>query len=175
MTKQELRRYIRQQKAALSPSQRKAAAVALCRKVEADPHFMEARTILLYYPLPDGVDVRPLLHSTPTKQLLLPVVVGDDLELRIYQGEASLRPGAFGILEPVGPAFTQLETIDLAIVPGIAFTPEGQRLGRGRGYYDRLLPRLQQAYKMGVCWACQLVEAIPTEAHDMKTDSVISA
>lgn len=174
MTKQALRQFIRQQKAALSPSQRQAASAALCRNVEADPHFDEAHTILMYYPLPDEADVRSLLRSHPQKQFLLPVVVGTDLELRRYEGEASLAPGAFGILEPTGPAFDQLDAIDLVIVPGIAFTPTGQRLGRGRGYYDRLLPRLRNAYKMGVCWPCQMVTDIPTEPHDMPMDCVIT-
>ena len=71
-------------------------------------------------------------------------------------------------------AFAREKAIDLVIVPGIAFTPAGQRLGRGRGYYDRLLPRLRNAYKMGVCWPCQMVTAIPTEPHDMPMDCVIT-
>ena len=173
--KSTLRRHIRSLKAATPPDEREAASWVLCWHIAEHPRFGSAQTILLYYPLPDEADVRPLLQRFPDKQFLLPVVVGDDLELRVYEGEESLRRGAFGILEPTGDILTDYESIQLAIIPGVAFTPDGRRLGRGRGYYDRLLPRLTQAYKLGVCWPFQLLDDIPTEPHDIRMDGVIWA
>ena len=108
-------------------------------------------------------------------RVLLPVVVGDDLELRLYQGEDSLRAGAYNIMEPVGPLFPPeaYGQIELAIVPGMAFDAAGHRLGRGKGYYDRLLPRLASAYKVGVCYPFQFIADVPSEEHDVAMNEVV--
>ena len=139
----------------------------------AHPRWQEARTVLLYHSLPDEPDTHAFVRQwAREKRILLPVVVGDDLELRVYTDDDSLRAGAFHIAEPRGKAFTDYAAIDLAIVPGVAFDREGNRLGRGKGYYDRLLPRLK-AYKIGLCFPFQLVESIPAEAHDVRMDEII--
>lgn len=89
------------------------------------------------------------------EKILLPVVIGNDLELRVYTSPADLAIGAYGIEEPTGALFTDYATIDLVIVPGVAFDRDGNRLGRGKGYYDRLLPRIPSAYKVGICFPFQ--------------------
>ena len=89
---------------------------------------------------------------------------------------ATLQPGAFGIDEP-GPDAAEClpERIDLVFVPGVAFTAQGERLGRGRGYYDRYLSQPgMQAMKIGVCYAHQLVRTLPSELHDVVMDGVIA-
>jgi 5-formyltetrahydrofolate cyclo-ligase len=175
MTKQELRQEIRRRKAACSIEERAVLSRGVIAKLTKNPLWQQAQVILLYHSLPDEVDTRNLICQAGTegKRVLLPVVVGDDLELRMYQGTSQLRAGSFHILEPVGEPFVDYQQIDLAVIPGVAFTPDGVRLGRGRGYYDRLLPRLTTTYKMGICWPFQLVDAIPTEPHDIRMDSVI--
>jgi 5-formyltetrahydrofolate cyclo-ligase len=77
-------------------------------------------------------------------------------------------------MEPIGEVFpeSRYDEITLALIPGMAFDAEGHRLGRGKGYYDRLLPRLSRAYKMGVCFPFQMVDAVPSEPHDQKVDEV---
>jgi 5-formyltetrahydrofolate cyclo-ligase len=108
-------------------------------------------------------------------RVLLPVVAGKELELRLYEGEESLRTGAYNIMEPVGSLFPQEEydQIELAIIPGMAFDAMGHRLGRGKGYYDRLLPQLTAAYKIGVCYPFQFVSDVPSEEHDVRMNEVI--
>ncbi len=147
----------------------------ICSKITSTEQFYFARIILLYSSLPDEVDVSPLMEICVNmgKKVLLPKVVGDDLELRFYNGTNSLVSGAFGILEPIGEVFSNYDELDLAIVPGMSFDSDGNRLGRGKGYYDRLLSRLNNAFKMGVCFNFQFLNAIPFESHDVKMDSVM--
>ena len=76
--------------------------------------------------------------------------------------------------EPTGALFTDYATIDLVIVPGVAFDRDGNRLGRGKGYYDRLLPRIPSAYKVGICFPFQIVEEVPAEPFDIRMDEIIT-
>jgi 5-formyltetrahydrofolate cyclo-ligase len=76
-------------------------------------------------------------------------------------------------MEPVGQPFNDYDQVELAVVPGVAFDAEGHRLGRGRGYYDRFLPLLPHAYKLGLCFDFQKVEHVPTDANDIRMDEVL--
>ncbi len=143
--------------------------------LEAHPAFRAASTVLLYYSLPDEVNTHDFVSKwSHDKRILLPVVKGNDLELRIYTCPEDMAAGAFGIEEPVGKAFTDYASIDFVAVPGVAFDRQGNRLGRGKGYYDRLLPRIPSAYKAGICFPYQMVEEVPTEPSDIPMDSIIT-
>lgn len=172
--KQELRKVIATRKKGYTLSQRKELSADILKNLETDSRFIEANTILMYYSLPDEVQTHDFVEKwRGKKNILLPVVVGDDLELRTYTGKQELSEGAFHIDEPTGETFTDYDAIDLVIVPGVAFDNNGNRLGRGKGYYDRLLPRIG-AYKIGICFPFQLVKEIPTEPFDKKMDKIIS-
>ena len=177
MTKRELRQQIRTQKRRLSAAELAVMSEDICSKVLALASWQEAGTLLLYYPLPDEVDVRLLIKDAfeSGKKVLLPVVKGDELELHLYEGEASLKEGTFGIMEPTGPLFApeHYGEIEFAIIPGMAFDSAGHRLGRGKGYYDRLLPNLKTAKLTGICFPFQLLEEVPAEAHDISVCKVI--
>ena len=95
------------------------------------------------------------------------------MELRHYRGPQDLQGGFFNIMEPVGEVFSNYERVDVAVVPGMAFDSRNNRLGRGRGYYDRLLPLLTNAYKIGICFDFQRLPGIPSEATDQPMDEVI--
>ena len=177
MTKRELRTFIRIEKRSFA-SQLPGLSAEICSKVLALASWQEAGTLLLYYPLADEVDVRPLILEAfeAGKRVLLPVVNGEDLELRLYEGEDSLREGAFGIMEPTGSLFAPdcYDEIELALIPGMAFDGAGHRLGRGKGYYDRLLPMLTQARLTGICFPFQFVDEVPAEPHDIPVEEVIA-
>lgn len=176
MNKNELRQWIREQKRRYTADERAAFSASVWTRLERHPRFRAARTILLYHSLPDEVQTPGFLRRWGTdKQLLLPVVKGNDLELRSYTGEANLHTGAYGISEPAGTAVTDYAAIDLAVVPGMAFDAAGNRLGRGKGYYDRLLTRLRRSgvYIIGVCFDFQKVETVPCEPHDVRMDEVL--
>lgn len=174
MTKQELRKHIRTTKRQFSNTQLDELSLCILERLKSHPRFVSADTILLYYSLPDEVCTHTLLAETNGKTILLPRVVDDTgMELCEYNGSHDLRMGAFNILEPSGRRFDNYAAIDLAIVPGMAFDANGHRLGRGKGYYDRLLARLPYIYKIGVCFPFQLVDTVPTEETDIQMDEVI--
>ena len=175
-SKQQLRVAIKAMKLSrLSPEYGAASAQRLMQEVERHPAFAAASTVMLYHALPDEPDTRPLLEKyAATKTIVLPCVEGDNLVPRLYRGEQDLRIGAYGIAEPVGPVFEDLETISFILVPGVAFDAEGHRLGRGKGYYDRFLSALpQRPFLLGVCFKWQQASTVPSEPHDMIMDAVL--
>lgn len=146
----------------------------ILNRLEIHPAFQKATTVLLYHSLKDEVQTHSFIEKwSKDKRIILPVVVGEELELRCYTGEQDLAAGAYGIFEPIGEVFTHYESIDLAIVPGVAFDTRGHRLGRGKGYYDRLLPRIN-AFKIGVCYPFQLIEEVPAEPFDICMNAIIT-
>ncbi len=174
MSKKTLRQLIRQRKAEVPIEERLRLSEILCQKVLSETRWQEAKTVLLYHALPDEVNTSLLLAEALKngKTVLLPVVNGENLDLKIYTGDTAT--GSFAIEEPTGPIFTAYEKVDMAVIPGMAFDKMGNRLGRGKGYYDRTLPLLSRAYKLGLCFPFQLLDSIPAEPHDMRMDAIIS-
>ena len=145
------------------------------QQVEQLSQFQNATTVLLYWSMEDEVQTHDFVNRWyRQKTILLPCVNGDDLRLRQYTGPECLTAGEqFGIGEPIGPEFTDLEKVDLIIVPGVAFDRQNNRMGRGRGFYDRLLKSTPNAYKVGVGFDFQLVESVPVEPFDVPMDKVV--
>ena len=155
-----------------SSTLQKLQSAKILAALEAHPAFRAATTVLLYHSLKDEVDTHAFIRKwSNEKRILLPVVVGDELELRLYTGPEDMATGTYGIEEPVGETFTDYADIDFIAVPGVAFDRSGNRLGHGKGYYDRTLARLQ-AYRIGVCFQFQLFPHIPVEATDLPMDEV---
>ena len=173
MQKKELRKLIRQRKAEHTAEEKAEMSARICRQVLTDPHWAKANTVFLYHALTDEVDTTILIDAAMQegKTVLLPVIDGDDLRLKIHTG--ATQTGSYSIQEPIGEEFTCYKEITLAIVPGMAFDKKGNRLGRGRGFYDRTLPKLAEAYKIGLCFPFQLLESIPCETYDIKMDAVL--
>lgn len=179
--KAEVRTRIRRQLSALQPCERERLSREIIARLRSHPAFKSAERILAFASLPDEVSLYGLLREDSGKgrgrqTFYLPRVVGEELEICPYEGVDGLSEGAFHIKEPQGAALPSLDEIDLILVPGLAFTPEGHRLGRGRGYYDRLLSRtdIAGAYKVGICFPCQLMPQLPVEPHDIRMDAVIT-
>ncbi len=171
MDKNALRKVIQQRKKELSKEERKASSEAVFDELESSRVFQEAKHVLCYWSLFDELDTHHFVNKHyASNRIYLPRVVGKDVEIVPYFGEDSMQKGALGIMEPKGNAISNYKEIDLVIVPGVAFTKEGNRMGRGGGYYDRLLPLLTNATKVGVCYQCQILDHVPIEAHDIKMD-----
>ena len=171
--KQHIRKQIKATVTALSREQREYEADRLLSAISEDPHFKAAQRVLIYSPLPDEIDVLPILEAYKgRKHFYMPVVCGD--ELKILPCTKERKKGAYGIWEPVGSVYASPDEMELIIVPGVAFSRDGHRLGRGKGYYDRLLKQTD-AYKTGVCFAVQITPLIASlhEPHDVIMDEVL--
>ena len=135
------------------------------------------RTVALYAALADEVDLLPLVAWDAGRRWVFPRVCGEDLVFHEVRGVADdLAPGSCGIREP-SPALPRvpIPEIDVFLCPGLAFDPNGGRLGRGRGYYDRALASARpDALKLGICHPIQRVADTYRQAHDVAMDEVIS-
>lgn len=144
------------------------------------PEFRSAQTVLLYASFRTEADTFGIMHTclSEGKTLLLPRVVREDCSLRLYEIRdlSEVEPGYMGIPEPL-PSDERLRDIgiaDLVIVPGVGFDRSCNRLGYGKGFYDRLLTGREGKAVIGLAYAEQLLEALPSEPHDVRMDTIIT-
>lgn len=174
--KRDLRKKIRLLKNSVAEQERYALSSIVQQKVLQLEEISNAGTILLYHALPDEVDTSILLHSlsnrlSGSKRVLLPVVDGENLVLKEFVPNL-MQDGYMNILEPEGDSVSPGE-VDLAIIPGVAFDPRCNRMGRGKGFYDRLLPNMT-CKKIGIGFHFQIIDEIPCEPFDSPLDMVIT-
>ncbi|MBR5958252.1 MAG: 5-formyltetrahydrofolate cyclo-ligase [Salinivirgaceae bacterium] len=173
LDKDSLRRLVRQLKAQLSAERKQACADKVFAELEKKKCFADAQNIIAYWSMPDELPTHTFVEKWyRQKNIYLPVVQGDTLVFRRYGGMDKMLRGAFGILEPCGDELADLSIIDLVIVPGVAFDSRNNRMGRGRGFYDRFLPQTQ-AVKVGVAFECQQFTEILVNQNDAPMDEVI--
>lgn len=169
-----LRQEVKRLKAQFTEQELLRKSAMIWAEVEAKPQFRQAASVLLYWSLPGEVYTHDFIRRWHgEKNIILPVVDGDRLRLALFTSEQTLRRNTvMNLYEPQGCDDALQETVELAIVPGIAFDRSNHRLGRGRGYYDRLLPQLN-SYILGVCFDFQLFDAIPYDEYDVPMDEVV--
>jgi 5-formyltetrahydrofolate cyclo-ligase len=174
-----LRETVRAASRAVSADERAVASAQICLRLQQQTVWRNARTILFYAPMPEEPDVRPLLAQALAegKRAALPrYAPRDDTyeACQISDAGRDLQAGRFGLLEPVTACTSlDLKQLDLTLVPGVAFSLNGKRLGRGKGYYDRLLEKIPGC-KCGVVFDWQLTVDIPTEGHDVSLDCILT-
>lgn len=143
-------------------------------KLQKTDIFINAKKIFIYHSLRGEVQTMEFISEwILKKEFFLPAVTGKNLTFRKYDKNSFLKTGKLGVMETDGADYTAYNVVDLIIVPGIAFDLQMNRLGRGKGYYDRFLPKLP-AVKIGVCFDFQLFEQIPSCLHDVKMDYIIT-
>lgn len=176
MDKQSIRKEIRLLKKGQTAESKRSESEQIWSILEKNPLFQNSHNILIYWSMNDEVETPDFIRKWQhQKQFLLPCVVGDELEIKLFNGDADMLSGdRFQIPEPKGEAITNYDIIELAIVPGVAFDKQHQRLGRGRGYYDKTLCKIK-APKIGVCFSFQYLDEIPTDGFDVPMDDVIHA
>jgi 5-formyltetrahydrofolate cyclo-ligase len=172
--KSRLRDAMRQRLKALSQNERHQQSLRICEKLHT--LFSCSKSVALFAPTPAEPDLDLLWDCDLLKHHLVsyPRCKGEALSFHLVTALSQLLPGRFGIREPSeGPT---VERLDLIVVPGLAFTADGNRLGQGAGFYDRFLSTVPPATaKIGVCFAFQLVAEIPLESHDTRVDVVVYA
>ncbi|MBR1838557.1 MAG: 5-formyltetrahydrofolate cyclo-ligase [Bacteroidaceae bacterium] len=175
MEKSDLRQYIRQLKHTVAPEQLCDYSKQLATMLEAHPWFREATHVMLFASLPDEPDTRYILEKyAATKRLYLPAVVGEDIEVRPYRATSTMEVGPYAISQPLSETLTDLTCLELIVTPGVAFDRQGHRLGRGRGYYDRLFARPDvQARRLGYAFPFQIVDNVPAHVHDIPMHDVL--
>ncbi len=157
----------------LSEAEKAAAAEEVFAHLERNAAFILAERILMYHSLPDELSTHAFLAKwNGRKKFYLPRVNGVNLEILPYD-ESRLELGAFHIEEPTGDETVSPDEIELIIVPAVAYDRKRNRLGRGKGFYDRLLGSTR-ATKIGIGYNFQLVDEIPVEEHDIPVDIVIT-
>ncbi len=173
MKKEDIRRNIKARKCLLSAVERMEAAERVFEQLERTAAFMMADNILLYHSLPDELSTVEFINKWhDRKHFYLPRVNGVNLDILPYD-RSRLHIGAFNIEEPDGDELTPIDMIELIVVPGVAYDVNGNRVGRGKGYYDRLLAE-SRATKIGVGYDFQLIDEIEAEPHDVRVDIVIT-
>jgi len=174
MNKDDIRRRVRARKQLLTDEERISAARVVFGRLEQMAAFGMSDRIMMYNSLPDELSTREFLKKwKDVKQFFLPRVNGLDLEVLPYES-TSMQSGAFHIEEPTGNDVADASAMEMIVVPAVAYDRNGNRVGRGKGYYDRLLSRTK-AFTVGVAYDFQLYDEVDdcTE-FDIPVDMVIT-
>ena len=203
MTKSEIRSFVKGLVRGISVEERTRFSEALKEEVVGLECWRSAKEVMLFFSLPDEVDMLPLIRAAlaEQKRIYLPRVIatqvsrgadvcevaegntlpagntvsGEEMVLEVRGGGGGGgAPGRWGIWEPTdeAPLLSDYSRLDLVVVPGVAFSSDGKRLGRGKSFYDRFLPLVPRAAFVGVCYPCQVVEQIPADPWDIGMDIV---
>ena len=209
MTKSEIRSFVKGLVRGISVEERTRFSEALKEEVVGLECWRSAKEVMLFFSLPDEVDMLPLIRAAlaEQKRIYLPRVIatqvsrgvdvcevaegntlpkkstlpagntvsGEEMILEVRElAPGQLAPGRWGIWEPTdeAPLLSDYSRLDLVVVPGVAFSSDGKRLGRGKSFYDRFLPLVPRAAFVGVCYPCQVVEQIPADPWDIGMDIV---
>ncbi len=178
-TKVEQRREIRARINKLSGAERTAGASLICQRLREHDFFQRASAVLFYAPMSDEVDIWPLVEESLAEGKIVALPRFDPrsniyVMARLTGAPEELGTGAFGVREPtVTSEIVHPDAIDLALVPGVGFDLGGNRLGRGKGYYDRLLAGFG-GIKCGIALDAQIAEAFTIEDHDIRMNWVLT-
>ena len=163
----------------IPPAMRLAASALIRSRLKEQPFWQNAASVLFFAPLPDEVDVWPLLEETLAGEKIAALprhdsASNDYIACRVKNPQSEIGSGQFGIREPkAGCAEIPLERLGLILVPGVVFDLSGRRLGRGRGFYDRLLAEIH-GIKCGVAFDEQIADAVPAGNLDVRMDFVLT-
>jgi len=174
--KDKLRKQALNKRFNLTAEQRRAASTEIEARLFGLPEFRAASTVMFYASFQSEVETHHMIRRALAegKRVVLPRVKGKELELlEIENFDRDVAPGAWGILEPEGGKPAQLREIGLIVLPGAAFDEQGNRIGYGAGYYDKLLP-LFKGSTAALAFELQLVSAVPAASHDIPVQKIIT-
>ncbi len=165
-------------RARLAQEERWRKSLAIAERIEQVPAFHEARVLSLYAPLGTEVDSSEIARRALARgvRIVFPRTVSGERRLAFARAEpGALVRGPLGAMEPPpGSPEIALEEIDCVVMPGVAFSQDGLRLGRGGGYYDATLKRMPRASRVAVAFDVQIVATLPREPHDVPLDAIVT-
>lgn len=175
-TKPEIRNFLRIKRDGLSVQEKEEASKKIQSTLESMKVFKKSRKILFYIPFGSEVDLKPLLEKTlHEKSCFVPVTKeGNTLKAIPILTTATLKPGKEKVLEPPEPHDQEEKEFDLALIPALGFAKDGNRIGTGKGYYDRFLPELKIGIKLGIGYDFQVLESLPKDPYDSPVDGILT-
>ena len=177
MDKSELRRMIREKKRAMTETQIVAASNELCRLFLETEQYRQASTIYGYLPYNQEVRTVPLLEQALSdgKRVAVPKVYGDEMRFIYLTDLNAVEKGYAGIPEPVADTPVADDENALVLMPGLAFDPQGHRIGYGGGFYDKFLAAEPNHPTVALCYAFQMLPELETDDYDIPVDLVLWA
>jgi 5-formyltetrahydrofolate cyclo-ligase len=178
--KSDIRKMLRERLEAISPEERRRRSAAACAHLLASPEFLAARVIMLYLSMPTEVETAAIALRAwqEGKTVAVPVVNWEQrrmLPVEITSLQTGLTTVGPGVREPVSGKPIPPNLLDLVIVPGLGFSPDGYRIGRGMGFYDRFLAQEEfLGLSCGLAFEDQVVEGIPVLDHDMPLSMLVT-
>ena len=173
-TKRTMRAEVRARLAKLAPARRALEEELVTAAIQDSAEWRRARTVFLYRSIVPELSTVGLANGAwrEGKRVLFPRIAAAGLSLHEVMGWTGFEAGPLGIPQPLASPVVEAGSVDMAIIPGVAWDREGGRLGRGGGHYDRVLPSLELAW--GVGFDAQLVDLVPREAHDKRVQRVMA-
>ncbi len=177
MDKKELRRSIRERKRAMTEEEIVSRSQALARLFYASEAYQNAKTIYGYLPYNQEVRTVPILEHAlkDGKQVAVPKVYGDEMKFLYVTDLTQVEKGYAGIPEPIADEPVAQDKTALVLMPGLAFDPQGHRIGYGGGFYDKFLAAEPAHPTLALCYEFQMLPELETEEHDVPVDFVIWA
>lgn len=175
VTKKEIRQHILKQRNDMSFAEVQELSKEICEKIKGLDIYIKAKNICLYMPVNNEVDVTLLADNAwqDGKALWLPKTSENTMGFFKFSHDTVLSAGTFGVLEPISDDRLEPDSDTLVLMPGVAFSPDGGRVGYGSGYYDRYLNGHEECMTAAVCYGFQILPEIPMEEHDVKPDMIV--
>lgn len=176
MDKKAFRREIAAKKRAMTIDEIKEASARLAEKLFASDYYKNAHSIYAYLSYNQEVRTESIINRAlrDGKRVAVPKVFGDDMKFLWIDSLLDIAPGAYNIPEPIADGPEADDECALILMPGLAFDPEGHRLGYGGGFYDRYLAVHHHHKLVALCYDFQMFDHLETEAHDIPVDLVIA-
>ncbi|MXW44080.1 MAG: 5-formyltetrahydrofolate cyclo-ligase, partial [Candidatus Dadabacteria bacterium] len=175
--KDRLRRDFLYKRRNLPQSLRREKSALILKALLSEKVFSDASGVALYFPVNGEVDTREIFKKCVDlkKKVFFPKTLGSDLVFLRTRNIEELTPGAFAIPEPPADAErVRGDELDLVVVPGVAFDFSGNRIGYGKGFYDRFLKDIPRQMRFGLAYRFQVLETIPSHETDVKTGRIIT-
>ena len=177
MDKKELRTQIRAKKRAMTTAQVEACSEKLAELFRAHPLYKAAKSIYGYMPYNQEVRTVPMLEQAlrDGKKVAVPKCYGDEMKFIYLDDLTKVSKGYAGIPEPIADEPVAHDETALVLMPGLAFDPQGHRIGYGGGFYDKFLSREPNHPTLALCYDFQMLPHLDTEEHDIPVDTVLWA